>query len=74
MTRTGSYAGHCDEMILPSYSTCKCIFAGFALMRLSQLYGPSVYSELIKDWLYGTVCARFPTVWLHFEGTLRACV
>jgi hypothetical protein len=49
-TRSGEYA-FCDEMRLPSYSIAKSAFAGVALMRLAQLYGPRVYSLLIKDFV-----------------------
>jgi len=46
-TRSGEYA-FCGDMRLPSYSIAKSVFAGVALMRLGQLYGTGVYSELIK--------------------------
>lgn len=49
-TRFGEYA-FCREMRLPSYSIAKSVFAGVALMRLGELYGPSVYSELIKSFI-----------------------
>lgn len=49
-TRYGEYA-FCDEMRLPSYSTAKSAFAGVAMMRLGQLYGPSMYGQLIRDFL-----------------------
>jgi hypothetical protein len=39
ITRTGGYAGHCAQMVVPSYSTAKAIFAGFALMRLAEKFG-----------------------------------
>lgn len=51
ITRTGDYGGHCSQMVVPSYSTCKSIFAGLALMRLAQLFGQSVMSELIRDYV-----------------------
>jgi hypothetical protein len=47
-TRSGQYA-FCEDMRLPSYSIAKSVFAGTALMRLGQLYGTNVYSELIKN-------------------------
>jgi hypothetical protein len=47
-TRSGEYA-FCGDMRLPSYSIAKSLFAGVALMRLGQLYGTRVYSELIKN-------------------------
>jgi len=46
-TRSGEYT-FCEDMRLPSYSIAKSVFAGMALMRLGQLYGRDVYSELIK--------------------------
>jgi hypothetical protein len=49
-TRFGEYA-YCEEMRLPSYSIAKSAFAGMALMRLGQLYGHSVYTELIKSYI-----------------------
>jgi hypothetical protein len=49
-TRFGEYA-FCSEMRLPSYSIAKSVFAGVALMRLGQLYGPSVYNLRIKDYI-----------------------
>lgn len=47
-TRFGTYA-YCNQMRLPSYSVAKSAFASIALMRLGQLYGTGVYSELIKN-------------------------
>lgn len=35
-TRRGAYPA-CDDMLLPSYSTAKSVFAGLALMRLQEL-------------------------------------
>ena len=49
-TRFGTYA-FCGDMRLPSYSIAKSVFAGVALMRLGQLYGTPVYSQLIKDFI-----------------------
>lgn len=49
-TRFGEYA-FCNEMRLPSYSIAKSVFAGVALMRLGQLYGPGVYHHRIKDFI-----------------------
>jgi len=49
-TRFGEYA-FCSEMRLPSYSIAKSVFAGVALMRLGELYGAGVYSELIKSFI-----------------------
>jgi len=49
-TRYGEYA-FCEEMRLPSYSTAKSAFTSVAMMRLGQLYGSRVYSQLIRDFL-----------------------
>jgi CubicO group peptidase (beta-lactamase class C family) len=49
-TRFGTYA-FCGDMRLPSYSIAKSVFAGVALMRLGELYGTGVYSQLIKDFI-----------------------
>jgi CubicO group peptidase (beta-lactamase class C family) len=49
-TRSGEYA-FCADMRLPSYSIAKSVFAGVALMRLGQLYGSGVYSELIANYI-----------------------
>ena len=49
-TRSGQYA-FCSDMRAPSYSIAKSAFAGVALMRLGQLYGPEVYDLKIKDFL-----------------------
>lgn len=49
-TRFGEYP-FCENLRLPSYSTAKSAFASVALMRLGELYGPSVYQELIRDYL-----------------------
>ncbi|MGX5696784.1 hypothetical protein ACWKWP_11350 [Agromyces soli] len=47
-TRQGVYP-FCGQLLLPSYSTAKSAFAGMALMRLAQKYGPGVATELVKD-------------------------
>ncbi len=49
-TRSGEYA-FCSDMRVPSYSIAKSAFAGVALMRLGQLYGPEVYNLKIKDFV-----------------------
>jgi hypothetical protein len=49
-TRFGEYA-FCSEMRLTSYSTAKSAFNGVAMMRFGQLYGPGVYSQLIKNYV-----------------------
>jgi len=53
-TRSGEYA-FCAEMRVPSYSIAKSVFAGVALMRLGQLYGPEVYNLKIKDFTPASV-------------------
>jgi hypothetical protein len=49
-TRFGQYA-FCSEMRLPSYSTAKSALNGLAMMRLGQLYGSGVYSQLIRNYV-----------------------
>ncbi|MFF0095096.1 hypothetical protein ACFYSF_34890 [Streptomyces canus] len=49
-TRQGAYP-YCNQMVLPSYSLAKTTFAGIVLMRLTQVYGSSVPSQLIRDWV-----------------------
>ena len=46
----GSYP-FCSDMRMPSYSTAKSAFSSLAMMRLGQLYGTGVYSQLIKSWV-----------------------
>ena len=53
-TRSGEYA-FCGEMRVPSYSIAKSAFAGVALMRLGQIYGPKVYGLKIKDYIPAAV-------------------
>ena len=48
ITRTGGYAGHCAQMVVPSYSTAKAIFAGFALMRLAEKFGAFLLVALMR--------------------------
>lgn len=48
-TRTGRYP-YCDEMVLPSYSLAKTIFAGLALMRAEQLH-PGVRNFTVTDYV-----------------------
>ena len=45
-TRFGTYP-ICDQIVLPSYSTAKSAFAGTAYLRLAQLYGAGVGSQII---------------------------
>jgi hypothetical protein len=49
-TRYGEYA-YCSEMRLTTYSVSKSMLNGVAMMRLGQLYGPGVYSQLIRDYV-----------------------
>lgn len=47
-TRYGEYA-FCGDLRLPSYSLAKTVFAGTAMLRLAQKYGPQVSSARIAD-------------------------
>jgi hypothetical protein len=49
-TRYGIYP-YCSEMRVPSYSTAKSLFAGVALMLLTQRYGEQVPGLLIRDYV-----------------------
>lgn len=49
-TRYGQYA-FCSEMRLPSYSVAKSMLNNIASMRLGQLYGSGVYSQLIRNYV-----------------------
>ncbi|WP_399936726.1 hypothetical protein ACGH52_00710 [Streptomyces sp. BBFR25] len=49
-TRQGAYP-YSNQMALPSYSLAKTMFAGIVLMRLTQVYGSCVPSQLIRDWV-----------------------
>ncbi|MFI1678446.1 hypothetical protein [Streptomyces sp. NPDC020607] len=46
-TRQGQYP-FCGQMLLPSYSTAKSAFAGTAMLRLVQRYGPSVARQKLS--------------------------
>lgn len=48
-TRAGLYP-YCDELLLPSYSVAKTVFAGFALMRLELLY-PGARNAKVVDYV-----------------------
>lgn len=48
-TRAGVYP-FCDEMVLPSYSTAKSLFAGIAMLRMEKLY-PGIFNEQVSDWV-----------------------
>ncbi len=66
-TRFGPYP-YCDELVLPSYSFAKSLFAGLALMRLEFLY-PGAMSARISD--YVPACRQTGT-WddVTFENAL----
>jgi hypothetical protein len=49
-TRYGEYA-YCGEMRLPTFSVTKSMLNGVAMLRLGQLYGPTVYSQLIRNYV-----------------------
>lgn len=55
-TRFGTYA-YCEEMVMPSYSTAKSAFDGVAFMRLAQLYGASVSSQIVGSLVPETASA-----------------
>ena len=48
-TRAGLYP-YCDELLLPSYSLAKTVFAGFGIMRLEQLY-PGTRNAKVVDYV-----------------------
>ena len=56
-TRYGSYP-YCDQLVLPSFSTAKSVFAALALMRLEKKH-PGAKSELIKTWIPGCNITRW---------------
>ena len=41
----------CSEMRMPSYSTAKSAFTSLAMMRLGELYGSAVYSNVVSSWV-----------------------
>ncbi|MFB3923984.1 MAG: hypothetical protein ACE145_19860 [Terriglobia bacterium] len=49
-TRFGTYP-FCSEMRMASWSTAKSILNSIAMMRLGQVYGSEVYSQLIRDYV-----------------------
>lgn len=49
-TRFGHYA-YCAQIRMASYSTAKSAFAGIAMMRLGQKYGPLFYTLPLKDYV-----------------------
>jgi len=48
-TRQGNYP-FCEQLVLPSYSSAKSIFAGLSVFYLQQQYG-DVLSQAVQDWL-----------------------
>ena len=48
-TRAGTYP-FCDQLVLPSYSLAKSIFAGLITMRLQQRFG-DVLDQSVVDWI-----------------------
>jgi hypothetical protein len=49
VTRFGLYP-FCSQLVLPSYSTAKSIFAGIAMLYLEQIY-PTIFQQKISDWI-----------------------
>ena len=68
-TRYGGYS-FCEWMRVPSYSTAKSIFAGMALMRLTEKYGSGAPNLLIKDYVpeYSSAVGNWSNV--TFDHTL----
>ncbi|MFT6529529.1 MAG: hypothetical protein ACJAZB_001172 [Psychrosphaera sp.] len=48
-TRAGVYP-YCAELVLPSYSTAKTIFAGLSMVLLKQEYN-ELYQQKVSDWV-----------------------
>ena len=48
-TRAGLYP-FCEQLVLPSYSTAKSIFAGLSMFYLQQQYG-DVFTQKVQDWV-----------------------
>ena len=48
-TRAGSYP-FCEQLVLPSYSTAKSLFAAVTMFYLEQQYG-DVFSQKINSWV-----------------------
>lgn len=65
-TRYGNYP-FCEEMVLPTYSLAKSIFAGLSLMRLETLY-PGASDTLIAD--YVPACDQAKWDGVTFQHTL----
>jgi hypothetical protein len=68
-TRYGVYP-YCAEMRAPSYSTAKSLFAGVALMRLTQRYGDQVPELLIEDYVPEASQARGDWSAVTFDNAL----
>lgn len=49
MTRFGLYP-FCAQLVLPSYSTAKSIFAGIAMVYLEQRY-PAIFEQRVSEWI-----------------------
>lgn len=48
-TRHGDYP-FCSQLILPSYSTAKSIFAGLSMLHLAKEF-PLIFDEKVQNWL-----------------------
>ncbi len=66
MTRYGSYP-FCGNLVIPSYSLAKSIFAGLGMMRLQKLYSEAS-GALIED--YVPACAKAGWKGVHFGQVL----
>jgi len=66
LTRHGAYP-FCDELVMPSYSVAKSLYAGIGLMRLELLH-PGVKDERIAD--YVPQCARAGWKDITFDNAL----
>ncbi len=66
MTRHGRYP-FCENLVIPSYSLAKSIFAGLGMMRLQKLY-PEALDALIEDFV--PACAKAGWKNVHFGQVL----
>ena len=48
-TRAGNYP-FCEQLVMPSYSSAKSIFAGLSMFYLQQLYG-DVFEQSVSQWV-----------------------
>jgi len=48
-TRYGEYP-FCSQLVLPSYSTAKSIFAGISMLYLAKGF-PTIFNEKVSDWI-----------------------